>query len=104
MQIPEIPSNMRIIQVGGRTFQQKIRRSRKKFKLPLATRKKMATSARKFKFPVLTAGALASGLEQPIRYACKGMWTHASQQLSMNYLGFDAIGMTWTPKRLFRGT
>jgi len=54
-----IPSGYTVRDVGGKTFLQKKRRSRKRYKLSKKTRDKISRNARKFKLPILTGAALA---------------------------------------------
>jgi len=58
---------MRLVQVGGKTFMQKKKRSRKRFKMSKKHRDKLARAAKKFKFPVLTIGANAIPILNAIR-------------------------------------
>ncbi len=53
-----IPSNMKVVAVGAKTFLQKKTRRRRRFKLPAKTRQKMAASARRIKIPILTLVAV----------------------------------------------
>lgn len=54
-----IPAGHKVVETSAGTFLEKIRRRRRRFKLPAKTRNKIAASARKIKIPVLTLGANA---------------------------------------------
>ena len=58
---------MKLVQVGSKTYMQKKKRSRRRYKLSAKHRKKLAAAARKFKFPILTIGANAIPIMNAIR-------------------------------------
>ena len=53
-----LPSNVRVSQVGTQLILQKVKRSRKKFKMSKAQRQKISAASRKFKLPILTGIAV----------------------------------------------
>ena len=62
----------------------------------------MAAARRRFKIPVLTGGALAIGLESPLRAAFAGDLTRAGDHILRNYTGFSTDGSFFF-QRMYRG-
>lgn len=54
-----LPSNVRVSQVGTQLILQKVKRSRKKFKMSKKQRQKISAASKKFKVPILTGIMLA---------------------------------------------
>lgn len=111
MQIPTIEPGMKIVQVGGKHFQQKIKRSRKVFKTPLAIRKKMSIAARRFKFPILTASAVGVPIAKALQsggglarsFTSLNGFLNFSDSMMRSYTGFSPLTATFYPQRMAVG-
>jgi len=96
-----IPSGYSVKNVDGKTYLQKRRRSRKRYKLSKKTRDKISRNARKFKLPILTGAALALPAMDAWNDAAnnapktvQGRVSKFSRRLIANYTGFylDDLG------------
>jgi hypothetical protein len=54
-----LPSNVRVSQVGTQLVLQKVKRSRKRFKMSKTQRQKISAASKKFKVPILTGISVA---------------------------------------------
>lgn len=108
-----IPSNYSVKEVAGKTYLQKRRRTKKRYKLSKKTRDKISRNARKLKIPILTSAALALPTMDAWQDAAnnapktiQGRVSKFSRRLVANFTGFylDDLGKAhWNWRHAAKG-
>ena len=76
----------------GKSYMTPKTRGRKRYKTPVAVRKKMAAAARRVKIPALTLAALGVGTIPALKIGFEGDWDGAGNMILRNYTGLSGDG------------
>jgi len=98
-----LPKGHRIIETAHGNYIQKQKQSRRRYKTPVATRRKIAAAARRFHVPVLSIAALSVGMADPVQMAIAGRWKSAWGNLVWNYTGWNIDTKTFRFSKLAQG-